>query len=164
MLTILQFASYILTFLGAGLILVMVRPAQNYWPGMKILAAMIFGIMGQVLTTAVLVPWYPTLKYDTAPVVTRAIFMVACTYWTLWLVVRRNRIPPNVQIGVLGKLTPITTEELAVHEEAVQRSIEQHGHEDNDNGLAYDAEQILRHARVASTIAEERKLESNKKP
>lgn len=151
----LQIVSYVITFVGSGVILKEVAPGPTYWPAMKVQAAMIFGVMAQVLMIYVLAPWFPDLRSDPIQIITRAFFMGGCTAWATVLVVKRNRTPPSIQIDLLGKESPITVQELAVYEEAVQRSIETHGREDHDEGAAYNAARVERHTSIRRDIANE---------
>lgn len=136
MVNAIQIVAFLITFLGAGVILRKAKPVPNYWPAMKILATMIFVVMFQVLLIYALVPWYPNLRTDPVQIIARAIFMSFCTLWATALVIKRNRTPPSRQIDLVGKESPITDEELALHQEAVQRSGERHGRFDYDHWYA----------------------------
>lgn len=127
-----QLTAYLVATLCAGMIAYWERPGRAYYPAMKLLAAMIFAVLGHVLTIYTLSFIWPNLRSDPVQLVARSLGMAGVLVWTAALTYKRNRTPASRQLTLVGQEKPISDDELAHHQEAVERTGQRHGRFDYD--------------------------------
>lgn len=141
-----QLTSYLAATLCAGYIAYWVRPGRVYWPVTRLLASLIFAVLGHVLAVYALSFIWPNLRSDPVQLVARSLGTAGVLVWTAALTHKRNHTPASRQLTLVGKEEPISDDELALHREAVERTRLRHGRFDYDAWYAMLADQ-LRHDR-----------------
>lgn len=127
-----QLTSYLAATLCAGYIAYWVRPGRVYWPVTRLLASLIFAVLGHVLAVYALSFIWPNLRSDPVQLVARSLGMAGVLVWAAALTYKRNRTPASRQLTLAGQEKPISDDELAHHQEAVERTGQRHGRFDYD--------------------------------
>lgn len=112
---------YAIAALGAGYIMWKVKRDVNYWPLIRLLAAMIFAVLGHALAIWALMRKWPWLAHDPVQPTGRALFAAAVCVWGALLIRRINRLPRGYVADLAGQAQPEGVEAAVAHLEAAAR-------------------------------------------